>query len=84
MRLGELLSTRHCDWHAGRGETPFIEVVPRQDHPAGVRCKSGRYRRIYVSDKGRCDNRPFAELAYSAWLEHCSLPVCWRAHASMS
>jgi integrase/recombinase XerD len=37
MRLGELLSTRHCDWHAGRGQTPFVEVVPRQDHPAGVR-----------------------------------------------
>jgi integrase/recombinase XerD len=36
MRLGELLSTRHCDWHAGRGGTPFIEVIPRQDHPAGV------------------------------------------------
>jgi integrase len=51
MRLGELLSTRHCDWHAGRGGTPFIEVVPRQDHPAGVRCKSSRYRRIYISDE---------------------------------
>ena len=50
MRLGELLSTRHCDWHAGRGGTPFIEVIPRQDHPAGVRCKSSRYRRIYISD----------------------------------
>jgi integrase/recombinase XerD len=51
MRLGELLSTRHCDWHAGRGGTPFIEVVARQDHPAGVRCKSSRYRRIYISDE---------------------------------
>ena len=51
MRLGEVLSTRHCDWRAGRGQTPFIEVIPRQDHPAGVRCKSGRYRRIYISDE---------------------------------
>jgi integrase/recombinase XerD len=51
MRLGELLSTRHCDWHAGRGGTPFIEVIPRQDHPAGVRCKSSRCRRIYISDE---------------------------------
>jgi integrase/recombinase XerD len=51
MRLGECLSTRHCDWHAGRGETPFVEVVPRQDHPAGVRCKGSRYRRIYISDE---------------------------------
>lgn len=50
MRLGEVLSTRHCDWHAGRGGTPFVEVVPRQDHPAGLRGKSGRYRRIYISD----------------------------------
>lgn len=50
MRLGECLSTRHRDWHAGRGSTPFVEVVPRQDHPAGVRSKSGRYRRIYISD----------------------------------
>jgi len=50
MRLGEVLSTRHRDWHAGRGGTPFIEVVPRQDHPAGMRGKSGRYRRIYISD----------------------------------
>ena len=51
MRLGECLSTRHCDWHAGRGGTPFVEVVPRQDHPAGLRVKSGRYRRIYISDE---------------------------------
>jgi len=51
MRLGEALSTRHCDWHAGRGGTPFIEVVPRQDHPAGVRVKNGRYRRIFISDE---------------------------------
>lgn len=51
MRLGECLSARHCDWHAGRGGTPFIEVVPRQDHPAGARVKNSRYRRIYISDE---------------------------------
>ncbi|HBW21035.1 MAG: tyrosine-type recombinase/integrase [Streptosporangiaceae bacterium] len=51
MRLGECLSTRHCDWHAGRGGTPFIEVVPRQDHPAGARVKNSRYRRIHISDE---------------------------------
>lgn len=50
MRLGECLSTRHRDWHVGRGATPFIEVTARQDHPGGVRSKSGRYRRIYISD----------------------------------
>jgi integrase/recombinase XerD len=51
MRLGEALSARHCDWHAGRGGTPFVEVVPRQDHPAGARVKNSRYRRIYISDE---------------------------------
>lgn len=51
MRLGECLSTRHCDWHVGRGGTPFVEVVPRQDHPAGLRVKNSRYRRIYISDE---------------------------------
>jgi integrase/recombinase XerD len=53
LRLSELLSTRHCDWHVGRGGTPFVQVIPRQDHPAGVRCKSSRYRRIYLRDHGR-------------------------------
>lgn len=33
----------------GRGDTPFIEVVPRE-HPHAVRAKSG-YRRVYVSDE---------------------------------
>jgi integrase/recombinase XerD len=51
MRLGECLSLRHCDWHVGRGSTPFVEVVPRQDHPGGARVKNGRYRRIYISDE---------------------------------
>lgn len=50
MRLGEALSLKHCDWHVGRGGTPFVEVVPRQDHPAGVRVKNSRYRRIHISD----------------------------------
>lgn len=51
IRLGECLSLRHCDWHVGQGGTPFVEVVPRQDHPAGVRAKNGRYRKIYISDE---------------------------------
>ena len=50
MRLGEALSLKHCDWHVGRGGTPFIEVVPRQDHPAGTRVKNSRYRRVHISD----------------------------------
>ena len=49
LRLGEALGVQHRDWHTGRGDTPFIEVVPR-DHPHGVRVKGGRYRRVFISD----------------------------------
>jgi integrase len=49
VRLGEALCLTHADWHVGRGDTPFIEVVPRE-HPHGQRTKGGRPRRIYVSD----------------------------------
>jgi site-specific recombinase XerD len=49
LRLGEALSLQHRDWHTGRGDTPFIEVVPR-DLPHGVRVKGGRYRRVFISD----------------------------------
>jgi integrase len=50
LRLGEALGLQHRDWHAGRGGTPFIEVVPRE-HPHGVRVKGQRYRRVFVSDE---------------------------------
>jgi integrase len=49
VRLGEALCLKHADWRVGRGDTPFIEVVPRE-HPHGQRVKAGRPRRIYVSD----------------------------------
>ncbi len=49
VRLGEALCLAHADWHVGRGQTPLIEVVPRE-HPHGQRTKGGRPRRIYVSD----------------------------------
>jgi len=48
LRLGEALGLQHRDWHAGCGDTAFIEVVPR-DHPHGVRVKGGGYRKLYVS-----------------------------------
>ncbi len=48
LRLGEALGLQHRDWHTGRGDTPFVEVVFRE-HPHLVRAKSG-YRRLYVSD----------------------------------
>jgi integrase len=51
MRLGETLAIKHCDWHTGLGGTPFVEVVPREDHPHGLRVKNGGYRRIYISDE---------------------------------
>jgi len=51
MRLGETLAIKHADWHTGLGETPFVEVVPREDHPHGLRVKNGGYRRIYISDE---------------------------------
>ncbi len=50
LRLGEALGLQHRDWRTGRGDTPFIEVVPR-DHPHGVRVKGGRYRRVFISDE---------------------------------
>lgn len=50
MRLGEALTLRHCDVHVGAGGTPWIDVVPRRDHPHGLRVKSGRPRRIYIGD----------------------------------
>lgn len=50
MRLGEALSLRHCDIHVAGGDTPWVDVASRQDHPHGLRSKSGRQRRIYVGD----------------------------------
>lgn len=47
VRLGEALSLQHQDWHAGRGSTATIAIVPRP-HPHGLIPKSG-YRRLYVS-----------------------------------
>jgi integrase len=49
LRLGEALGLQHRDWHTGRGDTPFIEVVPR-DNAHEVRAKSG-YRRLFISDE---------------------------------
>lgn len=50
MRPGEALSLRHNDIRLGKGECPAIDLNPRQDHPHGMRQKSGRYRRVYVGD----------------------------------
>lgn len=50
LRLGEALCLQHRDWHTGRGDTPFVEVVPR-DHPRGLRVKGGAYRKLFISDR---------------------------------
>jgi integrase len=49
MRLGELLGMRISDFVMGRGDTPYVEVVPREDNPNGARVKMMRPRRVYVS-----------------------------------
>ncbi len=49
LRLGEVLGLQHRDWHTGRGDTPFVEVRPRE-HPHDVRVKGGAYRKLYISD----------------------------------
>jgi integrase len=49
LRLGEALGLQHRDWHTGCGQTPWVEVVPR-DNPHGVRVKGGHYRRVFISD----------------------------------
>jgi len=48
MRLGELLGMRISDFVMGRGGTPYVEVVPREDNPNGARVKMMRPRRVYV------------------------------------
>jgi integrase/recombinase XerD len=40
----------HGDWHLGRGGVPFIEITPRLDHPAGLRVKALKPRRVHISD----------------------------------
>lgn len=62
MRLGEVLSLRHQDFHIGAGSTPFIDVAARQDHPRGARGKTLLARRIYIGDD--------LEALYSAYVWH--------------
>ena len=48
MRLGEALGMRVNEFVMGRGGTPYVQVVPREDNPNGARVKMLRPRRIYV------------------------------------
>lgn len=49
MRMGEALSLRHNDFSISGGVTPSVMVAGRDDHPHGLRAKSGP-RRIYIGD----------------------------------
>jgi integrase len=47
-RLGEVLGMRIADFVMGRGETAYVEIVPREDNANGARVKMMRPRRVYV------------------------------------
>ncbi|WP_411139379.1 tyrosine-type recombinase/integrase [Streptomyces sp. C10] len=47
LRLGEALGLRHRDWRTGTGTTAQVGVVYREDHPYGLRAKSG-HRRVFI------------------------------------
>jgi integrase len=47
-RLGEVLGLRVNDFVMGRGGTPYLEIVPREDNANGARVKMMRPRRVYV------------------------------------
>ena len=49
MRIGEVLGLRIGEFVLGRGDTAYVEIVPRTDNPNGARVKMMRPRRVYVS-----------------------------------
>jgi integrase len=49
-RLGEVMGMRISDFVMGRGDTPYVEIVPREDNPNGARVKMMRPRRVYVGN----------------------------------
>jgi integrase len=49
-RLGEVLGMRISDFVMGRGDTPYVEIVPRLDNANGARVKMMRPRRVYVGN----------------------------------
>ena len=49
-RLGEALGMRISDFVMGRGDTPYVEIVPRLDNANGARVKMMRPRRVYVGN----------------------------------
>jgi integrase len=67
MRLGEALGLRIGDFVMGRGSTPYVEIVPREDNPNGARVKMMRHRRVYVG----CD----LEKLFADYLTHLGCRV---------
>jgi len=49
-RLGEVLGMRISDFVMGRGDTPYVEIVPRLGNANGARVKMMRPRRVYVGN----------------------------------
>ncbi len=73
MRLGELLGMRINDFVMGRGGTPYVEIVPREDNPNGARVKMMRQRRVYVGAD--------LERLFAAYLTHLA---CRAAEAGIA
>ncbi|MGI5509176.1 tyrosine-type recombinase/integrase [Streptomyces sp. CA-106131] len=65
MRIGEALGMRICDFVMGRGATPHVEIVPREDNANDARVKMMRARRVYVGTD--------LERLYADYLTHLSL-----------
>jgi integrase len=65
MRIGEALGMRIGDFVMGRGGTPHVEIVPREDNVNDARVKMMRARRVYVGTD--------LERLYAGYLTHLSL-----------
>jgi site-specific recombinase XerD len=84
LRLGEALGLRHCDWTAGCGDTPFVEVVPREN-PHGARVKGMRYRKVFISDRLE---RLYGEYVWlvsdAAWAHSRELDDEWQVFVNLA
>jgi site-specific recombinase XerD len=84
LRLGEALGLRHADWTAGRGDTPFVEVVPRE-HPHGVRVKGMRSRRVFISDRlERLYGEYVWRVSDAAWADGRELEDDWYVFVNLA
>lgn len=70
LRIGEALGLRIRDFVMGRGGTPHVSIVPREDNANDARVKTMRARRVYVGTD--------LERLYADYLTH----LCLRAAES--